>query len=412
MKSTLFILPLLAASSVFAGEEAKIGFRGESAVFKPGETISFFAPASTSAQEVVVFRNNREMLRRDVGANVAPAVDVVAEAGACYVFSVKGEGAKKPEEIGVVCGIDAFRPATERPADFDRVWADEIAAMRRTKPVLVKKECVAGKVPGVEVAEIEVSFIEGLPPVTGWLAVPTNAPAKSLPIRIGIPGAAYCPFPNPSCGTSKDSIYFGINVHGLPNLHYDKEKWGAFAMVKGNYYTRESWTCDFAHSYYRKVILRLVRAADWLKTIPQWNGKDFRLAGGSQGGALSLIGAALIEGVTEADVHVPAMCDLGAERVGRKSGWPEPLNARSASERAEGYDQHRYLDVCHFAPRITCPVYVYTGMIDGCCAPSSQFAMFNALPKTTPRKLTISPVIGHSGARVRAELVFDTTGGK
>ena len=109
----------LLAVSAFA-EETKIGFSGESAVFKPGETISFFAPASTSAQEVVVFRNNREMIRRDVGANVAPAVDVIAEAGSCYVFSVKPEGAKKPDEIGVVCGIDAFRPATERAEGYDQ----------------------------------------------------------------------------------------------------------------------------------------------------------------------------------------------------------------------------------------------------------------------------------------------------
>lgn len=410
MKKTISVIIVTIVSAfAFADDMPEVGFRGESAVFKPGETISFYASAWTGAQEVVVFRNNREMLRRDVGAEVAPSVDITAESGACYIFSVKHQDAKNAKEIGVVCDIGAFKTATERPADFDTVWDAEIAEMRKTEPVLVKKECVPCKTPGVEVSEIEVSFIEGLPPVTGWLCVPTNAAEKTLPITVGIPGAAYCPFPDAPTSPSDKVIHFGINVHGLPNMHYDKEIWDKFVLIKGNYYTRESWTCTFKESYYRKVILRLVRAADWLKTIPQWDGKNFRLAGGSQGGALSLIGGALVEGISEVDVHVPAMCDLGAERVGRKCGWPEPLNNRTAAERAQGYDQHRYLDVCHFAPRITCPVKIFTGLIDGCCSPSSQFAMFNALPETTPRKLSVSPVIGHSGAQTRAETVFDST---
>ena len=61
--------------------------------------------------------------------------------------------------------------------------------------------------------------------------------------------------------------------------------------------------------YYNRVVLGSIRAVDFLCGLPEYNGKSLGVTGSSQGGALSVITAALHKQVTFfAAVH-PAMCD-------------------------------------------------------------------------------------------------------
>lgn len=46
------------------------------------------------------------------------------------------------------------------------------------------------------------------------------------------------------------------------------------------------------------MLLRDWRALQWAKTLPEWNGKDVAVAGGSMGGYQALAMAALDPGVT------------------------------------------------------------------------------------------------------------------
>ena len=56
---------------------------------------------------------------------------------------------------------------------------------------------------------------------------------------------------------------------------------------------------------------------EYLKTRPEWNGKDLAACGGSQGGLQASWAAALVKGVSEVRLEVPWCCDLGGREVCR-----------------------------------------------------------------------------------------------
>ena len=65
---------------------------------------------------------------------------------------------------------------------------------------------------------------------------------------------------------------------------------------------------DSRDDYYMKhVYLGLVRAIDFLTSLPEWDGKNVAVQGGSQGGALSLVAAALDSRVTLCCANHPAL---------------------------------------------------------------------------------------------------------
>ena len=55
-----------------------------------------------------------------------------------------------------------------------------------------------------------------------------------------------------------------------------------------------------------------MRSLDYVKSLPEWNGKVLIVKGGSQGGAQSIVAAALDNNVTMMIAEVPAMCDHSA----------------------------------------------------------------------------------------------------
>ena len=46
-------------------------------------------------------------------------------------------------------------------------------------------------------------------------------------------------------------------------------------------------------SYFRGMILRLIRALQYTKSLPEWDGKNLEVSGKSQGGAFAILGAGI-----------------------------------------------------------------------------------------------------------------------
>src|SRR5574344_158052 len=87
--------------------------------------------------------------------------------------------------------------------------------------------------------------------------------------------------------------------------------------------------------YYSRVIVGALRAVDVICSLPQYNGKALPVTGSSQGGALSIITAALDSRVTcLAAVH-PALCDHEAYFAQRACGWPHYYTSYGEPTQAE-----------------------------------------------------------------------------
>ena len=54
-----------------------------------------------------------------------------------------------------------------------------------------------------------------------------------------------------------------------------------------------------------------------------------------------------------------------------------------------------YYDAINFAKRIKCETYVCTGFIDESCYPSNVYALYNSIPKSTPKTMSSNPCTGH-----------------
>lgn len=72
--------------------------------------------------------------------------------------------------------------------------------------------------------------------------------------------------------------------------------------------------------YMKRVYLACVRSIDFLTSLPEWDGRNVIVQGGSQGGALALITAGLDTRVTACVANHPALSDMAGYKAGRAGG--------------------------------------------------------------------------------------------
>jgi cephalosporin-C deacetylase-like acetyl esterase len=227
--------------------------------------------------------------------------------------------------------------------------------------------------------------------VFGMLAEP-RAPGK-YPAILGVPGAGVHKIGPLIELAEKGAITLAIGIHGIP-LTLDPGVYAALASGALNGYM--AYNLDSRDRYYyRRVYLGCVRANDYLTSLPNWNGRDLAVTGGSQGGALSIVTAGLDPRVKALAASYPALSDMAGYTEGRAGGWPHVF-------RAQGADSHRtkekletaaYYDVVNFARRVKAPGIYTWGYNDQTCPPTSMYAAYNVLK--APKQLILALETGH-----------------
>ena len=145
--------------------------------------------------------------------------------------------------------------------------------------------------------------------------------------------------------------------------------------------------------YMKRVYLACVRCIDLLTSLPEWDGKNVIVQGGSQGGALSIITAGLDRRVTQCVANHPALSDMaGYAEAGRTGGYPH-FNRGNQMLTPEKVQTLQYYDVVNFARNIKCPVYMTWGYNDNVCPPTTSYIVWNLI--TAPKDPLITPVNEH-----------------
>lgn len=162
---------------------------------------------------------------------------------------------------------------------------------------------------------------------------------------------------------------------------------------------------------FRSIFLDCAQLAGLTMSAPGVDPARVGCTGASQGGALSLVCAALEPRIKRCVSVYPFLCDY--QRV-----WEMDL-AKDAFEELRYYfrmfdPQHKrepevfeklgYIDVQHLAPRIRGEVKMFTGLMDTICPPSTQFAAYNKI--TAPKSVEIYPDFGHEGLIGSGDLMF------
>ena len=137
---------------------------------------------------------------------------------------------------------------------------------------------------------------------------------------------------------------------------------------------------------------------DYLKRLPEWDGKNVIVSGGSQGGALTIVTAALNEKVTCCAPFYPALCDFTGFLHHRAGGWPKFFSGfykdgRIDVPQEQAVETLQYFDVVNFARLLKVPTFMSWGYNDDTCSPTSVWAAWNEIG--SPKVSDITPSSGH-----------------
>lgn len=315
-----------------------------------------------------------------IGTRTDPGFKTVS-----YSFNVAGKDYKDYVNIGFA--PDQLQPLTPMPKDFDEFWAETLA---RAEAIDLAPEITPlpqYSTETVEVSKVKITVGPNGRNIYGYLSRPKDG--KKHPVLFGPPGA----------GTHKRSattyyaelgyIYFNINIHHNADSELPNEE---YYSIVGAY---SDYTHDGIESkedfYYRDVYAGCSRCIDFLCSLPDWDGKNVGVTEGSQGGALTIVTAALNPKVTFCAPFYPALCDVLGALEGRAPGWPKYFLNRE--EKAGAAETLAYYDVANFARKLRCPVFYAFGFNDPTCGPTSTYATYNVI--TAPKHLAATRTNGH-----------------
>jgi len=306
------------------------------------------------------------------------------------------DGKQYKHHIKVGFSVDEIKPWTTEPKDFQAFWKAQTDDMRKT-PLSYTKEIASEyctKTADCYLIKLKVDDLGHS--IYGYLFIPKGAGKGACP-------AVFCP-PGAGVKTIKEPlrhIYYPENgmirleveIHGLdPRLSQDtfKDISNAFNNGANGYLfngleSRERY-------YMRHVYLAMARAIDLLASLPEWDGRNLAVQGGSQGGALSIVTAALDERVTLCCANHPALSDMGAYSAGLTGGYPH-FNRIEGTLTPAALQTLRYYDVVNFARHVKCATRMTWGYNDYSCPPTTSYAVWNTL--TCPKEALITPINEH-----------------
>ena len=159
-----------------------------------------------------------------------------------------------------------------------------------------------------------------------------------------------------------------MNAHGFLNGQ-PKEYYTALGQGKlKGYAFNETENQNPETTYFNGMMLRVLRALEFVKSLPEWNGRDLVVEGHSQGGLQALIAAANDPAVTLCVANQPWMCDVGGAALGHLRGGrhvkPTPALL--------------YYDPVYHVSRYSGRLRLMAGLADYTCPPSGIAMAFNA----------------------------------
>ncbi|RRJ95814.1 acetylxylan esterase [Opitutaceae bacterium TAV4] len=264
------------------------------------------------------------------------------------------------------------------PADFDAWWAKQKAELAKIPLTILEQKPLPETHANVETFDVKIACA-GPKPVSGYFSKTKNIAPKSAAALVNFHGYGI----RSAIRRDKDAndpanpkLVLDINVHGIENgqpaefyTNLGKTTLKGYAFNKQENATPET-------AYFYGVALRALRALEFIKSQPEWDGKNLTVTGGSQGGFQALLAAGLDPDVTRCNAGKPWVCDLGGVTLNRLKGW-RPDYTRALD----------YFDPVNHAKRIRAATYITAGLGDYVCPPSGVTVLYNNIPATTPKQI-------------------------
>lgn len=285
----------------------------------------------------------------------------------------------------------SIKPTVDNPADFAQFWnkaKTELATVPMdARMTLLPERCTEN----VNVYHVNLQNYRVGSRLYGILCVPKKE--GKYPALLSVPGAGVRPYNGNIAMAEKGLITFEIGIHGVP-VNMDVSVYNNLGAGALNGYQNFNLD-DRDRFYYKRVYLGCVRANDFIYSLPQFDGSNLAVTGGSQGGALSIITAGLDPRVKFLAAYYPALSDVTGYLHGRAGGWPHYFdkNNLAFNNKKDKIETTGYYDVVNFARLVKVPGLYSWGFNDETCPPTSMYASYNVI--TAPKGLYLALETGH-----------------
>lgn len=306
------------------------------------------------------------------------------------------DGKKYVHHVKVGFSVDEIRPFTREPADFIDFWNRNIEDMRAVPLSYTKEKAEEYCTDKIDCYLLKIRLNKQNQSVYAYLFYPKNAQKGSCPVVLCPPGAGIKTIKEPlrhKYYAENGFIRMEMEIHGLdprlPKETFDDITKAFNGRENGYLYNGLQ---DPDRYYMKRVYLSLIRCLDLLTALPEWDGRNLIVQGGSQGGALAIVAAGLDRRVTQCIVNHPALSDMAAYSAGRTGGYPH-FNKVDGMFTDRNMRTMAYYDVVNFALHVTADVYMTWGYNDNTCPPTTSYAVWNTF--TCPKEALITPINEH-----------------
>ena len=304
--------------------------------------------------------------------------------------------------------LKEYKGITPRPEDFDEFWDKSLIEMKNVRSDV---ELVPAGIK-VPYAKCYSLFFKG--------TKDSRIHAKVvMPEKIETPTGAILKFHGYS-GNSGDwsdglmyaaagYVHAALDCRGQRGLSEDRGsvKGETFKghFIRGIIDDPENFTM-------RNTFLDTAKLAEVIMGMDIVDEKRIGVYGGSQGGALATVCAALVPEVKKAVIMLPFLSDykrvweldLAIDAYEELKTYFRVYDPKHDKEE-ELFTKLGYIDIQNFASRIKADVYFFTGLMDMICPPSSQFATYNKI--NSNKKINIYPDFGHENIPGANDEIFE-----
>ena len=307
------------------------------------------------------------------------------------------DGKEYRHHIKVGFSPEQIKPYTQEPKDFMTFWDANLKEMKNYPLTYTKELAKEYCTDKIDCYLVRLQLDNHGHCIYGYLTYPKNARKGACPVVMCPPGAGVKTIKEPlrhKYYAENGFIRFEIEIHGLnPTLSAEQFKEISNALNSGDNGYLQNGLDNRDNYYMKRVYLACVRSIDFLTSLPEWDGKNIAVQGGSQGGALSIITAGLDPRVTLCVANHPALSDMaGYAEEGRAGGYPH-FNHYHQMMTKEKMTTMTYYDVVNFARHVTAKSYLTWGFNDDTCPPTTSYAVWNTLP--CEKESLITPINEH-----------------
>jgi cephalosporin-C deacetylase len=304
--------------------------------------------------------------------------------------------------------LKSYRGITPCPADFDAYWERALAEMKATDPKIELKPHPTS----FRTMETFDLFFTGTggARIHARLAKPKKTAGKNKAI-IHFHGYSWRAFDWTEMlpWAAEGYVVASLDCRGQGGLSED------IVPVKGMTLRGHIVRGIDDHEdklYYRNMFLDCAQLAGIVMGLPEVDDKHVYAMGGSQGGALTIVCAALEPRIRKAAPAYPFLSDY-------KRVWEMDLDVAAYEDiryylktfhpTHDGiekiFTKLGYIDIQNLAKRIKAEVMMATGLRDNICPPSTQFACYNKI--LSKKSMVMYPDFGHESLPGWNEKIFD-----